>query len=60
MHRGIENGYKVRYILLALPERMLMDVQRLKKRVRGLLIFFIVALLLNGITPFPLEGEKIT
>ena len=34
-----------------------MEVYILKKRVRGLLIFFIVALLLSGITAFPLEWE---
>lgn len=34
-----------------------MDVQVLKRRVRGLLLFFIVALLLSGITAFPLAWE---
>ncbi len=34
-----------------------MEIQKLKKRVRGLLLFFIIALLLSGITAFPLEWE---
>jgi hypothetical protein len=57
MHPVIENGYKLGYILLPLFQRSLMDVQILRKRVRALLIFFIVALLLSGITAFPLEWE---
>jgi hypothetical protein len=34
-----------------------MNIQQLRKRVRGLLIVFIVALLFSGITAFPLEWE---
>jgi hypothetical protein len=34
-----------------------MERERLEKRVRALLIFFIVALLLSGLTAFPLEWE---
>jgi hypothetical protein len=34
-----------------------MDIQTLKKRVRALLLFFIVALVLSGLTAFPLEWE---
>lgn len=34
-----------------------MERERLEKRVRVLLIFFVVALLLSGLTAFPLEWE---
>lgn len=34
-----------------------MSVQVLKRRVKGLLLLFIVALLLSGLTAFPLEWE---
>lgn len=34
-----------------------MNIQTLKARVRGLLLFFIIALLLSGITAFPLAWE---
>lgn len=34
-----------------------MEIQRLKVRIRGLLLFFMAALLLSGITAFPLEWE---
>jgi hypothetical protein len=34
-----------------------MDVQKLKKRVRALLIIFMAALFVSGITAFPLEWE---
>jgi hypothetical protein len=34
-----------------------MDIQVLKRRVRGLLLFFVIALLFSGITAFPLAWE---
>lgn len=34
-----------------------MEIERLEKRVRALLVFFVVALLLSGLTAFPLKWE---
>lgn len=34
-----------------------MQVQKLEKRVRALLVFFVIALVLSGLTAFPLEWE---
>jgi hypothetical protein len=34
-----------------------MDVERLRRRIRWLLVFFVVALLLSGATAFPLKWE---
>ena len=31
--------------------------QRLEKKIKGLIIFFIVALILSGITAFPIESQ---
>lgn len=38
-------------------EDLMKDVRTLKKRVRVLLLFFVTALLISGITAFPLEWE---
>jgi hypothetical protein len=34
-----------------------METQKLEKRIRALLVFFVVALLLSGLTAFPLQWE---
>lgn len=36
---------------------MFQDIQVLKRKARGLLLFFMLALLLSGVTAFPLEWE---